>query len=374
MIKRNEKSESKFQKRLLEYMNKSMLKNMDLYFNNIYEDVEDENVNEAGGVAGIPIISSIHKLYGDLNDIMKHQDKKVPEFTKAKQRVNFGFVGSKIVDCKKYTIRIKFNDSSYKFNNLISMPNSVIVFRITDIEIDNPIHAALFREQLGNRNYYRFQSEDNIENGNYIKGDPETIGIDVMSVNGQICPKSFYASFLHEFNHLFQDYSQSIKNSRREYVKKYRISHAIQLIMKDVTLTSEDKKCLHRVFDSIMNDTEINAYAAGHFGELLGENVKPDEYQSFIKRSNVWNHILNVESCINHILEFDDDRLFKIYNVIKDSQFDELFSSDKIDKSNFKKIFRKNLLSRIQKLVDATTKVASYYFGMTANYNNKKVN
>lgn len=376
MIQRSRKKSTKLQDKLLEYINKSMLNNMDLYFNNISENVEGENINEAGGVAGIPIISSIHKLYNDLNDIVKYQDqdKKSSDVINTKQRVNFGFIGSKVVDCKKHTIRIKFNDADYKFNNLISLPNSVMVFRITNIEIDDPIHAGIFREQLGNKNYYRSQPEDNIQNGHYIKGDPESIGVDVMAVNNVICPKSFYASFLHEFNHLFQDYSQHIKNSRREYTKKYKISVVIQSILKDVELSPVDKRCLQRIFSTMMNDTEINAYAAGHFGELLGENVTPDEYQSFIKRSNVWSHILNIENCINHVLEFDDDKLYKIYNIIKDTQFDELFSSDKIDKSNFKKVFKRNVLKRVQKLIDATTKVASYYFGMTTNYNNKKVN
>ena len=372
MIKSSNKH--KFHDKLLEYINNLMLKNVELYFNNISENVEDENVNEAGGVAGIPIISGIHKLYNNLNTIVKEQDVKSPEVTTGKRKVNFGFMGSKVVDCINHTIRIKFNDEDYKFNNLISLPNSVIVFRITDIEIDNPIYAGMFKEQLGNKNYYRSQPEDNIKNGEYIKGDPESIGIDVMAVNGEICPKSFYASFLHEFNHLFQDYSQHVQSSRREYVKKYRINAAIQLIMKDVDLTDQDKKCLKRVLSTVMNDTEINAYAAGHFGELLGENIKYDEYKSFIKHSNVWSHIMNIEECINHILEFDDDKLLKIYNVIKDTQFDELFSSDKIDKSNFKKVFKRNLYKRIQKIIDATTKVASYYFGMTSNYNNKTVN
>lgn len=371
MIKTDKKIESKFQKRILEYINKSMLKNMDLYFNDISEDIDNENVNEAGGVAGIPIISGIHKLYNDLNFIINNQDQHSTDVTNIKQKINFGFAGQKVMDCKKYTIRIKFNDADYNFNKLISLPNSVIVFRIIDVEINNPIYVAMFKEQLGNKNYYRFQPEDVIDNGEYIKGDPETIGIDVMSVNGKICPKSFYASFLHEFNHLFQDYIQFSKNSRREYVKKYRINAAIQLIMQDVDLTDNDKKCLYRILSSLMNDTEINAYAAGHFGELIGEEVKPSDYEKFIKRSNVWAHILNIESSIKHILTFDDDKLFKIYDAIKETQFDELFSSDKVDKTNFRKIFTNNLTKRIQKLIDITTKVASYYFGMTANYNKK---
>lgn len=366
--------ESKFQVKLLEYINDSMYKNMELYFNNISEDVEDENVNEAGGVAGIPIISGIHKLYNDLNLIVKQEDEKSVNVVNSKQKVNFGFIGSKILDCKKHTIRIKFNDDDYNFNKLISLPNSVMVFRITDVEINNPIYASMFKEQIGNKNYYRSQPEDTIKNGDYIKASPESIGIDVMAVNGEICPKSFYASFLHEFNHLFQDYNQHIKNSRREYVKKYRITQAIQLISKDVDLTTEDKKCIQRVLSTLLNDTEINAYAAGHFGELLGEDVKANEYNSFIKRSNVWSHISNIKSCIDHIFDFDDDKLFKIYNAIKTTQFDELFSSDNVDESNFKRIFKKNLLKRIKKLIDATTKVASYYFGMTSGYNNKRVN
>lgn len=365
---------SKLQSFLLEYTYNRTIDKINKYYlnnDNIIENIEGENVNEAGGVAGIPIVNDVQRLYTDLNNILETQDKHSPEVVQKVIPIKFESIGFKNLECEEHTIRIRFNDFDYGFKNIVSLPNSVFVFRIKDIKINNIVLAATFRETLGSKNYYRQQFSDRIDNGHLIKSDPETIGIDVLAVNGEICPKSFYAAFFHEFNHLFQDFQQSIKNSRRETVKIYRITNAINVINQYTELTDLDKKHITNLFKNVMNDTEINAYAAGHFGELLGSDVEPKDYKKFIEYSNVWSHIINVESAIDHILKMDDDKLKKIYDAIKATQFDELFSSDQIDEKNFKKMFRNNILKRLQKLIDATTKVAAYYFGMTAKFNNQ---
>lgn len=370
------KKKSKLQEFLLEYTYNKTLDSINKYYLNndhVVEDVECENVNEAGGVAAIPIVSDIQKLYSQLNNILEYQDEHSPEVSNSNVKLNFGPIGYKDVKCKEHTIRIKYNDYDLNFKNLIDMPNSVIVFRIKDVQINNPMLAITFKESLGKKNYYAHSINDKISNGKFIKSDPETLSIDVLAVNGEICPKSFYASFFHEFNHLFQDYQQQIKDSRREYVKRYRINSAINLIAKEIELSSEDKRHIINLLSNVMNDTEINAYAAGHFGELLGSEVTLDNYKDFIANdSNVWKHISNVEDAVKYILNFDNEKLRTIYDVIKTTKFDELFSSDYIDENNFKKTFKNNIIKRLQKLINATTRVASYYFGSMAQFSNKK--
>ena len=368
-------NKSKLNTYLLEYAYNKTIDIINKYYVNsdIKEIAGADHLNEAGGVAGIPIVADARRLYDDLTDILINQDPRSPEVTNKVISVRFESLGYKNVKCTEHTIRIRYDDPNYNFRKIVSLPNSVFVFRIKDIKIDNFIYAALFRETLGNKNYYRQQFSDRIENGKLIKSDPETIGIDVLAVNGEICPKSFYAAFLHEFNHLFQDYQQMIKDSRREAVKLHRILEAIKVINEYTELSDIDKRHITNIFKNVMNDTEINAYAAGHFGELLGANIDADEYKNFIQYSNVWTHIRNVQDAIDHILKFDDDKLKKIYDAIKLTKFDELFSSDYIDETNFKKTFRQNILKRLKKLIDSTSKVASYYFGMNTQFVNKKV-
>lgn len=317
--------------------------------------------------------SDVKMMYDEVTEILHSEIDNRPEIINTVETINFGEIGYKQVNCREHTIRIRYNNYNFAISEIINMPNTVIVFRIKDLEINNPIYIATFKEILGKRNYYSHQMSDMVHYGQFLKSSPEALSIDVYAINGTICKSSFYSCFFHEFSHLYQDYEQLLNENIYENIKQYRIAETIKLIKNDNNFSEDDKKHLTNILKNILNNTEIHAYAAGHFGELLGKNITPNEYEEFTKISNVWIHIHNLKNSIKHVLEFNDEKNLLLFKIIKNAKIDEFFSSSFTLEVNFKHLLKMTIVKRLQKLINMTVKNAAYYFGGGNRFKFKKM-
>ncbi len=336
----------------------------------------NDSINESGGVAAFPVVKDIVKIYNQLNNYIKDENVG-PE--NSNDKISFSlktplFKTIKEIDANVHTIRIKFNDSNYSFKELMDLPNSVILITIYDLQTDDKFIETYINTSNLKSDYISNVKDFSI-NKSVIKANVDTIRLNVYAINGKIIPEMFYSSFIHEFNHLFQDYSQLIKNSKREFIKGKQYLKSIDFINDiDDILTEKQQQILQDIFYVLFNDTEINSFASTIFGELMGKNIKATNYSNFLSQSKVWKLVDSLNRKIKYILSLEDDEFYNIMLAFKYSRISRIFF-DIYSISAFRKKLAEELTKRLNKLINSINKVAGYYFSTniafecSGNYN-----
>lgn len=323
-------------------------------------------INESGGVAAYPVVKDIIKLYNRINEIVKDEkDLIAPEIVDTEEFIDSRISNrhAKFVKARCHTIRIKMDDPAFNFKDLINMPNSVICINVYNIQEPNPILAYSMKTEIKQSNYNSREGEYiDIENKEINTYDIDTIIINVYAINDIVDFKYFISRFIHEFNHLFQNYNLLLKYNFRESDYLNRENRFINDICKE-EISDETYESIKDIITHLYSDTEINAYASGIFGELIADNPNKNSYRSFLKKSDTWQRVNSLNSAIYEISQINDDEMI-IFKKLMDKYklCKPLLNIN--DLNVFRRKFEKDAIKRLKKLIKAIHNVAGYYFSV----------
>lgn len=309
------------------------------------------------GVAGYAVIDSIIKMYNDFNALMKTTKPRsmLPNVATLKT------TGKTRALSLMYKLKLSLNSKRYTFSDLVKTHNITFTLNVIDLCVADANVSDVIEERISN-GYYNYSDEDFVTIDKvFRKPFYNVMGATVYAVNGVISPRGFYSAFFHEFNHLFMDYIQRIRKSYREYF----VTHTNNLASKEINsmnMLDNHKKVINDIFYLLFNDNEIHAYSAGLFGELLGANIKRNEYNNFRHNDSViWRDVYALRDHIDAIKEISDEKFFEsIYNALKTSKYNIV--GDTFDYKSFKSILITKLNNKIQKFLLQLNKAADLYF------------
>lgn len=351
-------------------LNKLLLESNKELNDNIFFILENEMsglaINESGGVAAYPVIKDIIRLYNRINEIIKEEkDMIAPEIVNTKEFIDSHISNrhAKYVKARCHTIRIKIDDPAFNFKNLVNMPNSVFCINVYNIQETNPIlaYSMKTRNKISNYNLNAGEYID-IENKEINTFDTDILNISVYAINDIVDFKYFISRFIHEFNHLFQDYNLLLKHNFRES----DILNKQNKLLNDPEAEKLSDKTYENIKDlmyHLYSDTEINAYASGIFGELIAEHPDKNSYRSFLKRSETWEHVYSANCAIHELSQIDDNEMSIFKKLIdKYTIHKPLLNIKNLD--TFRRKFIKDATERLHKFIKAIHNVAGYYFSV----------
>lgn len=330
----------------------------------------DNFIDEEHGIAAYPFINDIRKLYGELNDILESEseDDNIPEIIKTAEIARFKIPGMKPkkIPCIKHTIRIKFNDSDFSFKDYFDLPNSVFTFIVKNFIVDDPVVATFLVSDRGS--YYIMSNDNYFDNNKMITAVPETILINTYAINGQIDIESFFRTFFHEFNHLSQDFNSFKKNKRRENDKAFIrevIMHHFN--SKPKIFDDYDITCINDIIYCLCGDTEINAFIAELFAELISNNIDVNNINRFLNKSSVWGITEKMANALDHVMKFNDEQLWYLHDIFVESKYVKNLSTESKTIIEFKRRLYKDMNNRLQKLIDGMSKIIGFYCASVKN-------
>lgn len=324
--------------------------NMDdkLSFNKLHKrlikEIEDrenaENVLlERGGVAASPYMPTIESIISFIEDIIKNYPKNSPN--------NDGWIlsiptevtkGIDFIENLDLTVFV-YDDKSGKYNTgsgrtLISKESS------QDITADNKWKTA-------------------------------KITIYAFAYKKRLYRRSFSLSLIHELNHKYEELQCYLHNSVENFVlngKYFTQDIKNVTFSKDKDTDTFVKDILYRLF----TPTEMNAFASGVYGELLGMKISRDE---FIKNKDsvisFWYYFQLKKQFENldtnkvdwqALLKFFQQAKYPSYkgNNSKISYIKDFSNTDNI--KAFANRFIKQVAKRLNKLYTKMEQVANTYF------------
>lgn len=309
------------------------------------------------GVAGYAVIDSIIKMYNDFNDLLKTAKPRsmLPNVATIKN------VGKTRALSLMYKLKMSLNSKRYAFSDIIKTHNITFTLNVIDLCVADAKISDVIEERISN-GYYNYSDDDFVTIDKvFRKPFYNVMGATVYAVNGTISPRGFYSAFFHEFNHLFLDYIQRIRKNYKEYF----ITHTNNIATKEINnmiIHDNHKKLINDIFYLLFNDNEMCAYSAGLFGELLGANIKRQDYNNFRNNESViWRDVYALKNDIENIKEISDEVFFKsIYDALKSSKYNMV--SDTFDFKTFKAILIGKLNNKIQKFLIQLNEAADLYF------------
>ena len=317
-------------------------------------------LNEKHGILLYDFADEIIKLYDDANNMLIHDNDH--------EEIQEHLDDNILCDVTLHTLNI--NLKQYKFSELLKLNNYSIKIKIKNYHIkysDGKKIKKLLKSAEEN-----FSSGDFFNNNilNFSNHIDDVIKIDCCAINNQIYAKHFFELFTHEFNHIYQYYkSNDIENT-------FRQSSNLNKIIKHVDdlFDGFDNISLKITFNILFDDSELNARAAGFFGELLSNKIKFNDYKfvNFNNDSDVLDDLKLIQYAIKRIKSFDKRKMTMLYTICKiyNYGFNNKISLREFDDENkltdkalqsFRRLFISKCNSKYSKLYMMIQKINALY-------------
>ena len=318
------------------------------------------NINEKHGILLYDFADDIVKLYEDANNILINDSN----YKTLREQLN----GDILCDVTLHTLNI--NLKKYKFSELLKMNNYKIKITIKNYHIKHSDGKKI--KKLLKRGSENFSNYDFFDNNilNFSNNINDIIEIDCCAINNQIYAKHFFELFVHEFNHIYHYYkTNNIENIYKHTINLNKFNKHIDDLFND-----DDNIAIKIIFNILFDDSELNARAAGFFGELLSNKIKINNYQfiDYDNNSDVLDDLELIKNSIKHIKTFNKRKITTLYTICKiyNYRFNNILSLREFDDENkltdkalesFKRLFISKCNSKYSKLYMMIQKIYAMY-------------
>lgn len=274
---------------------------------------------------------------------------------------NYRDILRKIVDyCKAFLKKHQSNNKQW----LIEIPENYTkefgFFKKLDIIIKIfDVNGLADKYSGGGATYIRPFEETPIENGMFL--EPQKIEIEGYSNRDELYEASLYNSLYHELNHKMEElrWNRTKAVNSTKYIFN-QVKDLEKLRSVPIFQDEEINKLFQTIIYRLFSTTEVNALAAGVFGDLEGMHSERGHFKTDIKKTQAWYLYSWIKGSIP-ALEYMP---LKGYEIIKSRLENTAMSFGKpnIPIETYKKRFITIVKERLKDLYQRIGKVASYYY------------
>lgn len=215
----------------------------------------------------------------------------------------------------------------------------------------------------GGYTYMKPFDQTKIGNGMFL--EPQKITIEAYSDGKYLYQNTLYNSLYHELNHKIEELRWNCKkNTNNRHKDVYNQTTDIENIFKQPLFKDEEWANLFRtIIYRLFSTTELNALAAGVYGDLSGIQSNRGNFSNDVKRTQAW-----------YLYEYIRDRLPAIeylkpeaYGKIKKRLLNTSmsFGGKNISDEDYKRRFITVTKERLKDLYKRISRVAAYYYDVT---------